>query len=411
MLVCTEPQVARISAVERRPPNPPIPPAWQAVLRRELVGAKIIAVEALATRRCVLVRLSKGETVRVLAFEASGAPGMALLTDAGRVLCQSIPMRAGLRVGSVWAAPNEAPASSSPSRLRSDFEHLRLTHAAEALFSDVEQATWHRAARQGLESKLKRLERTRDKIRADAARLESAQDFQRDGTLLAQNSYRIERGQKSVTLTEYTAEGEALERTIALDPKRSPKEEVEWRFHQYRRLVRGAQMAQKRLETLAGEEAGLRAALAAIDAEPARAPALPAPKVKKQAEAPPYKEYEGHGGHRIWVGRGSKHNDELTFRVAKPFYLWLHARGVPGAHVVVPLERSEVISSELLIDAAHLALHHSDAKGEPSGEVSSVPVKFVRKAGAPGAVTYTREKTLMVRVEPERLQRLLATDK
>ena len=63
----------------------------------------------------------------------------------------------------------------------------------------------------------------------------------------------------------------------------------------------------------------------------------------------------------------------------------------------------------MLLDVAHLALHHSGAKGEPRGEVSYVPVKFVRKVkgGAHGQVTFTREKTFVVRMEPERLERLL----
>jgi predicted ribosome quality control (RQC) complex YloA/Tae2 family protein len=119
----------------------------------------------------------------------------------------------------------------------------------------------------------------------------------------------------------------------------------------------------------------------------------------------------GHGGQRIWVGRGSEDNDALTFKVAKPFHLWLHARGQPGSHVVVPLEKGMEVAQEVLLDAAHLALHHSGAKGEPRGEVSYVPVKFIRKVkgGAPGQVLFSREKTFMVRMEPERLERLLKT--
>ncbi len=409
LLLCTDLQVARISAVEKRPSNPAVPPAWQSVLRRDLTGAKLVAAELLPNTRCLLLHFTKGEATRFLAFESSGTPGLALLRADRHIVSVSIPARKTIRVGAVWS-PEEAPDSSAESRLQSDFVQLRLAHGAEALFVEAEQHGWLKAKRQALETKLKKLERTRDKVRADAARLEGAQDFQRDGTLLAQNLFRIERGQRTVTLTEYTPEGEAALRTITLDPKRSPKEEVEWRFHQYRRLVRGAQMAQTRLAVLATEEAALRSAIATVESEPVtEAPSVTRPKVKRQPESLPYKEYEGHAGRRIWVGRGSKHNDALTFGVAKPFHLWLHARGVPGAHVVVPLEKNEVISSELLIDAAHLALHHSDLKGEPSGEVSSVPVKFVRKAGAPGAVNYTREKTLMVRVQPERLKRLLAS--
>jgi predicted ribosome quality control (RQC) complex YloA/Tae2 family protein len=84
---------------------------------------------------------------------------------------------------------------------------------------------------------------------------------------------------------------------------------------------------------------------------------------------------------------------------------------VPGAHVVIPVEKNAEVSSELLLDAATLAAHHSDAKGEPRVEVSYVEVKFVRKpkGAAPGAVTYTRDKTVLLRLEPERLQRLLAS--
>ncbi len=242
--------------------------------------------------------------------------------------------------------------------------------------------------------------------------------------MLAQNSHRVVRGQKSVTLTDYLPDGQVVERVIALDPKRSLKEEVEHRFHQYRRLERGAALAAERLAELDAEEAAVRAELERVRAVSAddvnsqlaanvthaSSTAAAVRKAKAAREGRPYREYLGHAGRRIWVGRGSKHNDALTFQVAKPFHLWLHALGVPGAHVVVPLERNETISAELLIDAAHLALHHSDFKGEPRGEVSSVPVKFVRKGAAPGAVTYTREKNIMVRVEPERLKRLLANE-
>ncbi len=412
--LCTDLQVARVGAVEKRPPNPPTPPAWQSVLRRELTGAKFTSVEAHPARRLLMFKLTKGDDTRALAFESTGTPGLALLNGKGAVLCLSLPYRKAERVGSTWQAPETAPVLETPSRLQSDFVHLRLAHGAEALFAEHEELNWRKAKRAGLESKLKKLERTKEKVRVDAARLDRAHDFQRDGTLLSQNVFRIERGLKSITLTEYTAEGEQLERTIALDPKRSPKEEVEWRFHQYRRLVRGAQVAQQRLATLELETCALRMALAEIDRAPFDETTMaetPKRGRKKQDEAlPPYKEYSGAGGGKIWVGRGAKHNDELTFHVAKPFHYWLHALGVPGAHVVVPLQKNEVISSQLLIDAAHLALHHSDMKGEPSGEVTSVPVKFVRKSGGLGAVIYTREKTIVVRVEPERLARLLKTE-
>jgi predicted ribosome quality control (RQC) complex YloA/Tae2 family protein len=69
------------------------------------------------------------------------------------------------------------------------------------------------------------------------------------------------------------------------------------------------------------------------------------------------------------------------------------------------------VPAETLLDAAHLALHHTRGASEDRGEVSYTRAKFVRKVkgGAPGAVTYSREKTFLVRLEAERLERLLAS--
>jgi predicted ribosome quality control (RQC) complex YloA/Tae2 family protein len=109
------------------------------------------------------------------------------------------------------------------------------------------------------------------------------------------------------------------------------------------------------------------------------------------------------------VGRAGEDNAALTFEVARPHHLWMHARGIPGAHVVVPLDRGEDVRQETLLDAAHLALHFSRAAGEPRGEVAWTRARLVKrvKGGAPGQVTYTGEKVLAIRVEPTRLERLL----
>ncbi len=37
----------------------------------------------------------------------------------------------------------------------------------------------------------------------------------------------------------------------------------------------------------------------------------------------------------IWVGRNSRQNEDVTFTKGRPEDLWLHARGVPGAHVII----------------------------------------------------------------------------
>src|SRR6202023_958055 len=83
-----------------------------------------------------------------------------------------------------------------------------------------------------------------------------------------------------------------------------------------------------------------------------------------QPALPPFRVFHGARAARILVGRGAAHNDELTFHVAKPHDLWLHAKGRTGAHVIVPLSKGASCPPDLLADAAHLAAHFSDARAE-----------------------------------------------
>jgi predicted ribosome quality control (RQC) complex YloA/Tae2 family protein len=75
------------------------------------------------------------------------------------------------------------------------------------------------------------------------------------------------------------------------------------------------------------------------------------------------------------------------------------------------LARGAEVPQETLLDAAHLALHHARGANPDRGEVSYTRAKFVRrvKGGATGAVNYSRERTFLVRLEPARLERLLAS--
>ncbi|HUG37698.1 MAG TPA: NFACT RNA binding domain-containing protein [Candidatus Limnocylindrales bacterium] len=69
-------------------------------------------------------------------------------------------------------------------------------------------------------------------------------------------------------------------------------------------------------------------------------------------------------GFEILVGKGAKDNDRLTFRVAAPRDLWLHASGYAGSHVVVRNpDRLAALPREVVEAAAQLAAHHSKARG------------------------------------------------
>jgi predicted ribosome quality control (RQC) complex YloA/Tae2 family protein len=415
VLVCSDHGFARISAVDERPANPATPPTWQSVLRTDLMGAKFADAEALLERRTVILHFSKAGKFLNLILECTGEPAIIFCTGEAQIRSLSLPNRPGLRVGQRWTPLEEQPVKPLPSRLAGDHVFLRLAHAAEALLSNTEQKTAVDARRAPILAKLKKLKRTVEKVRAESDRTAESQQLRLEGELLTQNLHLLKRGLKVVRVLGYDKAGEHREIELTLDPDKTPQQNVEQRFHRYRRLVRGGEIASKRLLELEAEGRALEAELAALEnAAPVAVTELAAARAKpRQQEAlPPFREYVGHG-QRIWVGRGSAHNDALTFHVARPFHLWLHARGVPGAHVVVPLEKNATLAQEVLLDAAHLAAHHSDAKGEPRVEVSYTSVKFVHKPkdAAAGAVTFTREKTLLLRLEPDRLKALLSSEK
>ncbi|WNZ61114.1 NFACT family protein [Myxococcus sp. MxC21-1] len=372
LCLCAEGDLARVSVADDRFPTPGEPAPFQRWLRQELTGFKLQDARFMEAERVVAFDFEREDVRRRLLLEVGAPGGLLLLSDTGRVLMLSgegFAQRRGLHPGAAWTPPEPPPpearekARSQPSRLApQDSDALPYSQAAERLLGARDKAsrseTIRRRLAQPYRARLKRASRTLDKVRAEAARGPDAEKHREVGELLAQNLYRLKRGATEAVLTAYTEEG-AKEVRVTLDPKRTPKEEADWHFHQYRRLLRGVEQARHREAELAREVAHAQQALAQIErmedaALLSQAEVLQLPSGGEGArEGRPFKEYVGHGGARIWVGRGSEDNDALTFKVARPWHLWLHARGVPGSHVVLPLEKGQEVAQEVLLDAAH----------------------------------------------------------
>ena len=283
-----------------------------------------------------------------------------------------------------------------------------------------------------LRAHVKRLSRRAEAVRGDLARLDDAPRLQRIGRMLLAQAERIPKGADFALLEDWE-EGGVLE--VRLDPASPPRTQAPLFFERARKLQRGEEIMRSRLEKteeLLEKARALEArvveadeveksslegwleearAIGALKREGRGAPSERVGKAKKEEPRLPYSLYRGHRGARILVGRGAKDNDALTLRIAKPHDLFLHARGVAGAHVIVPLPKGSSCPPDLLVDAALLAAHHSDARGESPVEVTYAERRHVRKAkgSPPGQVQVDREKVLLLRVEPERLARLLAS--
>jgi predicted ribosome quality control (RQC) complex YloA/Tae2 family protein len=276
----------------------------------------------------------------------------------------------------------------------------------------------------------KRLERRLTALADDIARARQAGPLRARANLVLTNLHGIKRGSASVRLLDYAQDPPAFI-DIELDPARGAQEQVEAWFKQARRFERGAELAVQRDAVTRSELAQLielRAQLPTADeaaledlAQAARrlgvrgigASSDASPKAAlRRARHKPYRELRGHNQRAILVGKGAEDNDTLTREHARPQDLWLHARDVAGAHVVVPMERNEVCPQELLLDAAHLAAHFSDARNQTIVDVSYTPKRYVRKPRhAPkGTAQLEREKVLRLHPDPKRLAQLLATE-
>jgi len=413
LLLSVESGLGRLSVIDARTLSSQDtgPSPWLLRARKELTGRRLSAIRSTGPAQ---VRLSfeKGGSSRSIVADL-GSPGVLLLLGDA-----DVPLAASQGP----ARPPSSPASETdegpPSRLR-EARGLDAGRAVEALVAAREsvarRAALQRARVQPLRTALQRLRRTRAKVEAEAGRDAAAEEHRRWGELLSRSLERIERGAKSMRLTEWTADG-PREVEVPLEPSLTARAQVERHFHQYRRLLRGSALARERLASLDRDIAAAERALAEAEASTAdelTAPAGPPPRSPARKRATPahrpYRVFHAGNGQPLWVGRAGEDNAALTFQVARPHHLWMHARGIAGAHVVIPLTRGEAVKQEVLLDAAHLALHFSKLAGEPRGEVAWTRARLVKrvKGGAPGQVTYTGEKVLAVRVERARLERLL----
>lgn len=209
---------------------------------------------------------------------------------------------------------------------------------------------------------------------------------------------------------------------IPLDPALSAKDNAQHYFEEYRKAQRaGSQLP----EHIAAAETEL-AYLDQLRVQAAQAEGFAAVEALRQ-------EFEEHTGGRqevgerpgsrsrkqesrrvpglpdangnlIYIGRSGRENDQVTFDIGGAEDTWLHARGVPGSHVIVRWQRPTDDENEETVEtAAALAAHYSGSRGSGLVEVDVTRRKHVRKikGAGPGMVTYRNERTIAVRPRDE----------
>ena len=219
--------------------------------------------------------------------------------------------------------------------------------------------------------------------------------------------HEIEPGQRALRVDTGS---EVIE--IALDMQHSPIDQAQRMFKRAAKLERAAAIIpQRRAELLADLELLDQLALDAAQAdnqpelagvtEELRTAGLMrgamkrGPRAKASSSGP--LRYRTPGGVEIVAGRNARQNEQVTFRIAQPGDLWLHARGVPGAHVVIRSGGRPPGEDDIEL-AARLAAYRSGARGDRSVDVIVTERRWVSRApgGRPGQVTVARERVIAV---------------
>ncbi|MEM6286952.1 MAG: NFACT RNA binding domain-containing protein [Bacteroidota bacterium] len=266
----------------------------------------------------------------------------------------------------------------------------------------------YRPAERTLARAARKKQRSANAMLDELAQPSRADRYEAWGHLLMASASGQGPGQDEATLPDLLGDGAPI--TIPLDPALSAVENAERYYDKARRTRRAREEAEARWGEVHAEAealADLLVRLRATETVPALRTLLDAEAAafdrlgggRDDGPAEPFRRIALPGGFEALVGKHARGNAHLTTRVASPHDLWLHARGVPGSHVVVKRPgRSSEVPPEAVQAAARVAAHFSTAKTQTVVPVTVTEKKYVRpiKGGPPGLVRVDREDVLDV---------------
>jgi hypothetical protein len=266
-----------------------------------------------------------------------------------------------------------------------------------------------------LAKRAKRIKRRLAALERERDAAQSPEEPRLSGQLILTHKATIRRGAAEIELPDF----EGTPREIELDPALDAVANAERYFDEARRRERALERIPTEISENERRLQNLRAATETLAADgPSEtlwelvggAPARwgeggrrgPAPRL-------PYHRFRSSGGLEIRVGRGARDNDALTLRHSSPDDIWMHARQVQGAHVILRWGRKDENPAQRdLLEAATVAAVHSGARHSGTVAVDWTRRKYVRKPrkSPPGSVVAERVQTIFVEPDEAQVKRL-----
>lgn len=423
---------ARLHTVERPPPNPRAPLAFQNLLRARLAGG-VVALRQVQADRIVRIDFDDSGAGASLVLEFTDRRGnLFLLDEGGDVVGALVSSGAARRLplGQPYEPPPPRP-GAAPDRSRwSDLPVERLDAAIGAHYASADSSQTADQLRlqlaRVLRARVKKLGRLAQRQMAEAERGDLAAELRVEGDLLRAAFGQLRRGLATIAVRDFYSEPGAT-RVIDLDPALGPSEQVDARYRRARRYERAGERALANWETTEERLGQARADLESVErADGAGLVALaerlgldPASKAARAKTAAsrrperrsPYRAWRTPAGAEIRVGRSASDNDRLTLHESRGRDVWMHVRGQPGAHVVIR-DPGSAPPLELLLLGAQLACKHSGISDGARVEVAWTHRKHVDKPKGwpPGRVRVTQERVLYVEADAAALVELTPLD-
>lgn len=367
------------------------------------------------------------QTARELSFRATGSEDAHSDEVDLRACCESIAMNLTAIPGHIapavlmdeGGAPVDIVAFEYRSRAHMAAEpYPTISEAADAFYRtrDMNERIQQKSA--AIHRTLKKnIERCERKLALQQEALQGSQrmeEYRLKGELLTANLHLAQKGMKFVELPNYYEEGMPLLK-VELDEKLSPGQNGQKYFKLYQKARNAQTLAAEQIEKTSAELDYLEgqmdnlskcreeSELFELRQELEKFGYVKPNKSRRQMkQLPPSRpmKFTAPSGRIVLVGKNNLQNDKLT-GTAQPDEVWLHAKDMPGSHVIIvdPDPDDATIGW-----AARLAAAYS--KG---GSATRVPVdytlrRYVKKPGGakPGFVIYTHQRTLSV--EPLHLE-------
>ena len=239
---------------------------------------------------------------------------------------------------------------------------------------------------------------------------EEKEDLRIKGDLLTSFIYTIKKGDKECTLLNFYNENEEEYITITLDTNKTPSENIQKYYKKYNKLKVSEEYAIMQLSKNEDEIEYLNSVLTNIinaesydEIDEIKKELIETGYIKFNRNSKNAKKNKTSKPHHfvssdnidIYVGKNNIQNDYLSLKFANKNYLWLHAKDIPGSHVIVC---AFDVPDKTLEEAAIIAGYYSKGKNSPKLSVDYTKIKELKKPNGskPGMVIYHTNKTVVI---------------